>query len=56
MRVLGPSDGFPALPSIKIALLKNPHGTSTLVDALADHIVASLDNLSDTSMPALAAE
>ncbi|GGE34589.1 LysR family transcriptional regulator [Agaricicola taiwanensis] len=54
MRVLGPSDGFPALPSIKIALLKNPHETSTLIEALADHIVASLDNLSDAA--ALAAE
>jgi DNA-binding transcriptional LysR family regulator len=50
MRVLGPSDGFPALPSIKIALLKNPHENSTLIDALSDHIVASLDNLSETSL------
>jgi DNA-binding transcriptional LysR family regulator len=45
MRVLGPADGFPALPSCKIGLLRNKHDSSTLADALAGHIVSSLDNL-----------
>jgi DNA-binding transcriptional LysR family regulator len=47
MRVLGPSDGFPALPSFDIGLLRNPHETSELAEALAVHIVQGLDNLAD---------
>jgi DNA-binding transcriptional LysR family regulator len=47
MRVLGPSDGFPALPSFDIGLLRNPHETSELAVALAVHIVQGLDNLAD---------
>jgi DNA-binding transcriptional LysR family regulator len=47
MRVLGPSDGFPALPSFDIGLLRNPHESSELADALAVHIVQGLDNLAD---------
>jgi DNA-binding transcriptional LysR family regulator len=46
MRVLGPSDGFPPLPSCKIALLRNVLEPSRLADALATLIVSSLDNLS----------
>ncbi len=46
MRVLGASDGYPTLPSCKIALLRNPAESSALADALAGHIVTSLDNLS----------
>jgi DNA-binding transcriptional LysR family regulator len=45
MRLLGPSEGFPALPSCKIALLRNRHDHSILADALGGHIVQSLDNL-----------
>jgi DNA-binding transcriptional LysR family regulator len=58
MRVLGPSDGFPALPSVKIGLLRNRHEPNPLADALAEHIISSLDNLSgrEPEMPALAAE
>ena len=55
MRVLGASDGFPALPSIKIALLRHPHEETPLAAALADHIVASLDNLSEAAV-SIAAE
>ncbi|GLK67707.1 LysR substrate-binding domain-containing protein [Hansschlegelia plantiphila] len=55
MRVLGPSDGFPTLPSCKIALLRNPGAVTETVMALADHIVASLDNMS-TSFEPVAAE
>jgi hypothetical protein len=45
MRILGPSDGFPALPSCKIGLIRNRREASPLADALADHIRQSLDNL-----------
>jgi DNA-binding transcriptional LysR family regulator len=45
MRVLGPSEGFPTLPSCKIALVRNRHEPSLLADALAGHIISSLDNL-----------
>ncbi|MDC7789991.1 LysR substrate-binding domain-containing protein [Rhodoplanes sp. TEM] len=46
MRVLTPADGFPELPPCRIGLLRNPHEPSALADALAGHIVSSLDNLS----------
>lgn len=46
MRVLTPADGFPDLPPCRIGLLRNPHEPSPLAEALAGHIVASLDNLS----------
>jgi DNA-binding transcriptional LysR family regulator len=45
MRVLGPTDGFPPLPSCKIGLLRNWREQTPLVDALARLIVQSLDNL-----------
>ena len=48
MRVLGPSDGFPALPSCNIGLMRNRHEPTALAEALAGHIVQSLDNLSGT--------
>ena len=46
MRVLTPADGFPELPSCGVGLVRNPHESSSLADALAGHIVSSLDNLS----------
>lgn len=45
MRILGPQDGFPALPSCKIGLMRSRHDTPALADALAGHIVSSLGNL-----------
>jgi DNA-binding transcriptional LysR family regulator len=45
MRVLGPSDGYPALPSCKIGLIRNAREENPLADALGDHIRQSLDNL-----------
>jgi DNA-binding transcriptional LysR family regulator len=45
MRILGPSDGFPALPSCKIGLIRNRRETNPLADALGFHIRQSLDNL-----------
>ena len=47
MRVLTAGDGFPDLPSCRIGLVRNAHESSALADALAEHIVLSLDNLSD---------
>jgi DNA-binding transcriptional LysR family regulator len=46
MRVLGPAEGFPPLPNCKIALVRNPSSVTDTVQGLADHIVASLDNMS----------
>jgi DNA-binding transcriptional LysR family regulator len=56
MRILGPSDGFPALPSCKIGLIRNPHEPNSLADALGIHIKQSLDNLGSTriALPAAA--
>jgi DNA-binding transcriptional LysR family regulator len=47
MRVLTAAEGFPELPSCRIGLVRNAHEGSTLADALAEHIVSSLDNLSE---------
>lgn len=46
MRVLTAEDGFPDMPTVKIALLRNPVSRDHVSNALADHIVQSLDNLS----------
>jgi DNA-binding transcriptional LysR family regulator len=46
MRVLTAEDGFPDLPTVKIALLRNPIARDHVANALAEHIVQSLDNLS----------
>jgi len=45
MRVLSESDGFPRLPMCEIALARSWLDRSPLIDALAGHIVSSLDNL-----------
>jgi len=47
MRVLTAAEGFPELPSCRVGLVRNAHDSSTLADALAEHIVSSLDNLSE---------
>jgi len=47
MRVLTAAEGFPELPTCRIGLVRNAHETSALADALAEHIVSSLDNLSE---------
>lgn len=52
MRVLGPSDGFPPLPEVKIALVRNKSADSSLTSALACQILSSLDNLSQTKAAA----
>lgn len=45
MRVLSEADGFPRLPMCEIALVRSWSDHSPLIDALAEHIVSSLDNL-----------
>jgi DNA-binding transcriptional LysR family regulator len=52
MRVLTPADGFPELPSCRIGLVRNPHERVKLADALAEHIISSLDNLSEAGRAA----
>ncbi|SRR6266540_833719 len=47
MRVLNPADGFPELPSCRVGLVRNPHERFPLAEALAEHIISSLDNLSE---------
>jgi len=52
MRVLTPAEGFPELPSCGIGLVRNPHERLKLADALSEHIISSLDNLSEASQAA----
>lgn len=52
MRVLQAADGFPALFAVRIGLLRNPHEQSALANALAEHVIASLDNLEDRAQAA----
>jgi DNA-binding transcriptional LysR family regulator len=47
MRVLTAAEGFPELSTCRIGLVRNSHETSALADALAEHIISSLDNLSE---------
>ena len=47
MRVLTSAEGFPELPPCRIGLLRSPHDGSALTEALAEHIVSSLDNISE---------
>ena len=49
MRVLNAGDGFPALPSFEIGLLRNQHDPSILADALAVHVVQGLDHLGEAA-------
>ena len=52
MRVLTSAEGFPELPSCRIGLVRNPHDRLKLADALAEHIISSLDNLSEAGQAA----
>lgn len=54
MRILGPRDGFPALPSCKIGLVLGVQEPSDLAHALADQIRQSLDNLGGGRFASLA--
>jgi DNA-binding transcriptional LysR family regulator len=52
MRVLTAADGFPELPACRIGLVRSAHESSALADALAGHIISSLDNLSEQQQAA----
>jgi len=52
MRVLSAADGFPELPACRVGLVRSAHEQSSLADALAGHIVSSLDNLSEAAQAA----
>jgi len=53
MRVLGEAEGFPRLPMCEIGIVRPWHrAASSIVEALREHIVPSLDNL---SVPSIAA-
>ena len=47
MRVLSAAEGFPELPGCNIGLVRNTRDGSALAEALAGHIIQSLDNLSE---------
>ena len=42
-----PPMAFPELPACRIGLVRSAHESSALADALAGHIISSLDNLSE---------
>lgn len=46
MRILGESDGFGALPDVRIGIMRGHSSQPEIVDALARHICDSLDNIS----------
>lgn len=46
MRILGETDGFGALPDVRIGILRGHSAQPHIVDALARHIAESLDNIS----------
>src|SRR4051812_42676246 len=52
MRVLTGAEGFPELPACRVGLVRNPHESSALADALAEHIISSLDNLTEAAQAA----
>jgi DNA-binding transcriptional LysR family regulator len=52
MRVLSAADGLPELPPCRIGLVRNPHERNPLADALAEHVISSLDNLSEAARAA----
>jgi len=47
MRVLTAAEGFPELTTCRVGLVRNAHDSSALADALAEHIISSLDNFSE---------
>lgn len=51
MRILSPADGFPALAPIQIGIMRRPGMSASLMNAVTEHIVASLDNITPTVMP-----
>ena len=46
------SDLATELPGCRVGLIRNPHESLALADALAEHIISSLDNLSEAAQAA----
>lgn len=55
MRVLGEAEGFGALPEFGIGIMRGHSKQNAIVDALAQHIIESLDNISAPAQAALVA-
>jgi DNA-binding transcriptional LysR family regulator len=51
MRVLTEADGFPKLPEVEIGLIRARGRQSPIVDAMAQHVIDSLDNLGPANFP-----
>ena len=52
MRILTPDDGFPDLPPVEIAIVKQSGSSNPLAEILERHIVSALDNIGVTSAQA----
>jgi DNA-binding transcriptional LysR family regulator len=52
MRILSERDGFPALGTFDIGLIRKPGKSNSAIDALARHVTESLSNLSQAMMAA----
>ncbi len=50
MRVLSQSDGFPALAPVQIGIMKRPGFSSSLMNAISNHITACLDNITPANV------
>lgn len=48
MKVLTQNDGFPPLPPVQIGLMKRPGLSTSLMNAITDHISACLDNITQS--------
>ena len=46
MRILSAADGYPTLPPAEIGIIGRSGAPAALMDALTDHIAASLNNIS----------
>lgn len=50
MKVLSQADGFPPLPPVQIGIMKRAGLSSSLMNAISDHITACLDNITPASV------
>ncbi len=50
MKVLTSADGFPPLPPVQIGLMKRPGLSTSLMNAITDHITACLDNITPVNV------
>ncbi len=50
MRILTAADGFPSLPPAEIGMIRRAGVPTALMDAITEHVAASLDNISNASI------